>query len=124
MVMVSLEAKMAELDRQLRVWSMPAHIARDIERGEAAAAEHARQKEALLKERADLAEAMAQQVSASEYEKRKAEREAREAAITQAKAALKEVAGEYVEAFTGLVRNLQSAAAGVTRVQALMRTLG
>jgi hypothetical protein len=38
--MVTLEEKMAELDKQLRVWSMPAHLARDIERGEAAKAEH------------------------------------------------------------------------------------
>jgi hypothetical protein len=67
---------------------------------------------------------MAQQVSASEYVKRKAAREAHEAAIAQAEAALKEVAEEYTATFASLVEHLRAAASDITKAQAQMRTMG
>jgi hypothetical protein len=124
MVMVTLEEQMAQLDARIRVWSMPAHLAKAITEGERAQAEHERQKKALLKERAEIAEAMAKQVSAADYQKRKAEREERDRQIAAAEAALREAADEYAATYAALVANLQAAADGVGKALAQMRVIG
>jgi hypothetical protein len=124
MTTTSLEEQLAVLDSKLRAWTLPAHIARDIERGEEARREHERQKTKLMKERAELAEAMKMQLSADEFERRKRERAAEEQATAAAQAALREAVAQYLDAHEDICVNLRRAAEATTKAPAAMDVVG
>jgi hypothetical protein len=120
----TLEEKMAQLDAQIRVHTLPGHIAKAIEEGKRAERLHEEAKAALLKERAELAEAQRLQISASEYEKRRREREREEAQIAAAQAALRETVDAYLGHYASIVAGLKQAAEGAAAALQTMDRMG
>jgi hypothetical protein len=115
---MTLEEQMAQIDATLRTMTMPVHIQKAVQAGIDAQAEFERQKAKLVAERQALADAMKQQVSADLYERRKAEREAEDAATAKAQAGLAEETAQRIDAYDDGVTNLRRAAAGFVRVLA------
>lgn len=114
----TLEQQMAQIDATLRSLTMPPHIVKDIERGEAARAEFERTKARLIAERDALREAQRTQVTLATYEQRKAEREREEAQDAAARATLKTQVAERADLFDDYIANLARAAQAAAAILA------
>jgi len=124
MTMNSLEEQVAAIDAKLRTWSLPAHVLRDVERGEAALRAHEAEKTKLMREREELAAAMKQQLSDSEYQRRRKTREQEEAETAAAQAALQAAVERYLDAHDDIVRLQRMAAEANARALAEMGEVG
>jgi hypothetical protein len=121
---MTLQQKLDEMDRAIRSYSLPPHVAKTIQAGIDAQAEHERQLAKLKAERTAIAEAMKQQVGLDEFEKRRAEAEREAQATAAAQAALRTQVDMYLDLYDDICTNLRRAAAATAAAMDAMAGVG